>query len=1428
MGSGANAAQFIITTTEDASLPGECSLRDAFHAITHREEVNECPAGAGTDVIRLTAGERYYLDSQLVLGGFIREIPVEDADGEPVYVDGCDPESPPPGETCEQDVVEIPINPTLRIEARAPDTDEDPDETDELARPVIVAAPGERVIWVRSSANLTIDGITVRGCEPTDPDESTCDVPLAATADTPEDGGLLFLDGALVLRNGVRLEGGYARHGGAVFVNGSVPVTLQDIAITDNRAAGYGGAIAASETYGNVLQLIRFYIANNTAEGAEGGAGGIAMPIALRSPRLLLRNGTLHRNTSLTGGAALHVWLADIDEDEEEYGAPVLGFGNITVVENTSADSDAGGFFIEPVGGNDLLVNSMLVGNLPRDCAGAGLASGVVDGIMLAYTVTSDADCPLPAFEFPGNAGYSSSADIGVLRNADGVCAPGCEPLVPDTVFALPGFLPNFTASPVVNNLPAVVDAGSPVTSIQFSCESDDQRALRREDRCDIGAFEFRKAEGANDSFKLVIGETQILDVIANDLRDAEVDCDLLAPGTLCIEVVRPSDRGALIEAVIEDGYPTLRYTFNGLYDGYDYFDYRINRDAIVGATLGDNDIGARVAVEARPASGMTKSRNIDDFGGGGWLWLLLAGAGCLRRIRLRVGRPDGKRAPGGARSSVSSTGNSTGNVMARRLMSSVAVLMLCAGAQAAEIRVTHLGDSIPFPPRVEGECSLREAIYSAIDKLPNSTGCTNGQTGEDLIQLPEGTITLAGPLNVELNNRIVIQGEGPDKTFIDAGGLHRIISHRSRVVFRDLTLRGGNAGAQPGGAILAQTSLVLDNVRIENSQASAGGAIYLDFSADERRNVIIRNSVMLDNQSAGHGGALAMVAQQESHDIEISNSTFAGNSAGDAGGALDIRGFGQLRIINSTFFDNSAVQGGAALDLNDNAGSVNIISSTFLDNIGLAQIDLGELPDPVQDISVGNVTLSNSIYAGSTPDCSLADRRFQRSKYNLFADVIDPSCLTDSSSNMEENDTAPLADIRAALNGGVLKVPDELAEEDWFLPHLPVTDVDYVLIIDAANPATLVNGLGSADVCRATDLRGASRASGGACDRGAFEFQRPTAIDDQGNNGNRLTRSVRLDVLANDIAGEADMGFRRGTLTLQAGDGEDVADTIGEVFVRQRRRDPDNTDEPVLQYDDVTQQLADGSEFVHALDDVHNPDFECGIGQNIDDQDSINNDGAHPADHLDDDCIVVYRFRQPSPMVTCGDLPFKDRFRYSVDVDRFDTVVDPVTEEEERVWDNDPTTITGVVEVTINNVPPIVPRRAIERRINPGGDVTIHLLDEGVRESDFRIVTMRLSENRRPLFARRALDNSIEGTGVIFDLQDFTVTYRHGDNTKRFTDSFDVQLQDECGDTSMVRINITFPQQNASGGEMVGASGGLMMLASVLLMLRRRTRRAA
>lgn len=1402
LGTGAHAATFLISTPDDVSQESECSLRDAFIAITEQREINECPAGTGNDVVRLQAGEVYQLDSQLVLGGYIKDVPQEDADGNPVPEDGCDPDDLPEGDECPQKIVQRAINPSVRIETLLRDED-----NEDAPNPVIRAASGARVLWLRRNATLTLDSVELHGCAPADPANITCDVPVTELAVAgefededgtipkilPPDGGLLLVDGRLTARNAVTLRGGHARHGGALFVRESVTVTLQNSRLTHNVATGQGGAIAVYEDFGNILALSRFYMAENHA-AAEGG--GVALPGGIRSPRLLMANGTLLRNTAGSGGAAVHVGMsADDDPDEPTARAPILDLANLTLVENISAHTDGSGLFIDSIGENDVVSNSVLVANLPRDCAGAGLEPSVTDGILFAYTATSDSGCPDPGiFQFPGNSGYANAADISVLRNLDGPCGAGCEPIVDeDARFDLPGFLPNFEADPILNGLPRLVDGGSPETSAEFLCESDDQRGFRREDRCDIGALEFRRAQGEPDSFNLVIGLNEMLDVVANDLRDSTIDCTLLAPGTPCLWVVQPSARGAEITTVIDDdGYPSLEYRFTNRYDGYDFFAYRVNRDAIIGETFGDNDIGGRVAVLARPETGLTRSRNIDDFGGVQPFWLLgllLAGL-----TRLRVwGR------------------------YRTRWLTAMLFLGLPMLVNAADIQVNQLTDAVPLPEPVPGQCSLREAIESAIDKLPNGTGCANGMTGEDRILLPEGTITLVEPLVVREANRIVIEGQGPDKTFIEVGGAFRLLEHRSRVTLRNLTLRGGDAQSGNGGAIQAFTSLVLDNVRLEGNRAANGGAIYLNFSADERRQVVIRRAFFVDNQATGNGGALAMVAQREDHDLEISSSTFAENSAGDVGGALDIRGGQRMRtrLINNTFVENSAVQGGAAIDFNGYAGNANIISATLVGNSGPAQIDLGNLPvDP--NVEAGNITLSNSIVAATTQACSLGDRRLTRSMYNLFADAIDPSCEPTAANGNIGNETAPRAAIVASLNNGVLVMADEGAGENWLQPHLPITGTDDDLIVDAANPANLVSGTGSPDVCRTTDLRGRSRAAGERCDRGAFEFQRPTARDSTGNNANRRTRTVRLDVLANDIAGEDGVALRPGTLTLITGDGDELAQTVGEAFVRQRRADPEDDTSVQLQYDNVIQVLSGGDEYEHSAADIDDPIRECGIGLNLDG--SQNNADATDPDALrDDDCVVVYRFRQPTPLVTCGDLPFEDRFRYEVDVDSFTLQVDPDTDEETRIWNNTPTTISGLVTVSISNVPPIVPRTRISRRIEPGGEVTIHLLDEGVRESDFNIVSMRLRENASPLFARRALDNTIEGTGVIFNMDDFTVTYRHGDNTKRFTDTFTVQLRDECGDTSDVRFEITFPQQNAAGGELVGA-GGLLTLWLMLL----------
>lgn len=1340
LGSGVEAAVFTITTTQDASLPGECSLRDAFHAINHQEELNACPAGTGNDTVRLAPGAVYVLTEELTVGGVTLQIPRLDEDGEPVLEDG------------EPVIDERKVNPRVYMQLDPSQVDDDAP-----ANAVLEAGPGQRVFNIRESAYVTLTRINLR-----DGDVRDLAEPL---------GGLIYNAGTLVMQYGV-LQNGQAESGGAVFLAKSGSFSGGNLQIIGNAAVLQGGAVATADDFGGTLALTHFYMADNSS-GAEGGAAMVQGTHA----SIGLFNGTLRANTAGAGGIALHV--------EELETSLSLALNNLTIVENNGAAGTAA-LYLAAAGEKDALSNSVIVGNEAADCAGDGF-----DELVLRHTVTG-ASCPASHPDYTASrniqngVNLSNAGDISVLRNSDGPCVAGvpCEPITADDPDTLPGYLPDF-AVPDDAGVPSLFDAGSPISTTQYVCESNDQRGHRRADRCDIGAFEFQRSEGEVDSFEAVSGVDLELDVVANDLGDSGIDCRRVVNGP-CLQVVIPSTRqGISIEEVIDgDGYPKLLYRFGASFDGIDYFEYLVHKDAFVGATFGDADVGARVAVIARPGSGMSKSRDISDFGGvsGFWLGALLV-AGMWRR-------------------------------MARwRLLIAAALLSGVAAVNAAEIIVSSTDDHMP-PLNQAGQCTLREAIHSGIDKQPNLSGCINGQTGQDIIKLPEGTISLVAPLEIGMANGLAIEGEGADKTIIEGAGTWRLLSTDSNLVLRNLTLRLGNAGAGNGGAILAHANLTLENVILEQNQAANGGAVFLAFNRDESSTARFRNVFFADNAASVDGGAIGTFAQTQRRDIEIFASTFSGNSAGDHGGAIDANlRTGTLWVINSTFTGNTATSGGAALDLADAATAVSIINSTFLDNPGgSGQIDLGaELPE-----QSGSRTMSNSIYGSSTTGCSSGDRRFDRSKFNLF--VADDATCAAASPNDEGNTVdIALADIRAALNGGVLRTP--AAGEDYFLPHVPLTDPNFTAILDAGNPAAQVNGTGNTDACRDTDLRGKPRTSGEHCDRGAYELQLTTAVKDVVANENRRTRTALIDVLHNDVPGDG-YRFRAGTLSLsRVENDEELPDTVGEAFVRLRKRNPD--DEAIQGYDDIKGTTRDGVEIDYKVTDIDDPALFCGVGQNTDGSANL---GPDPQ-HLDDDCVIVYRLDavsgQPS-QVQCDALPLEDHFRYSIEAEDFSLDAD-----DEIQWEGNRTTVTGLVKVTVRNVPPRAPAEPVTRHIEPGSQVTIDLRALGLADVDGEIVSLTLPSSGRPNFAARdPYTRQVEGVGIIFDQAALTVTYVHADNSKSFTDRFVVRAEDDCGDATDIRVQITFPQRDGGGGPLSSAGGTTdpwVLLGALLLLGRRR-----
>ncbi|PKM21355.1 MAG: hypothetical protein CVV10_09795, partial [Gammaproteobacteria bacterium HGW-Gammaproteobacteria-14] len=149
---------------------------------------------------------------------------------------------------------------------------------------------------------------------------------------------------------------------------------------------------------------------------------------------------------------------------------------------------------------------------------------------------------------------------------------------------------------------------------------------------------------------------------------------------------------------------------------------------------------------------------------------------------------------------------------------------------------------------------------------------------------------------------------------------------------------------------------------------------------------------------------------------------------------------------------------------------------------------------------------------------------------YNIFGDAVPDRCSSTAANRNEgscsgANCVAPSADIKNVMNAGQL-VAGQFSGGLYIPPHFPILRIEfgnpaYDLIVDAGKPGDQAASDGTPKACRSEDLRGASRLSGGVCDIGAYELEMPTALADTANNQNRSSRQLRIDVLANDLAGD-------------------------------------------------------------------------------------------------------------------------------------------------------------------------------------------------------------------------------------------------------------------------------------------------------------------
>jgi hypothetical protein len=1005
----------------------------------------------------------------------------------------------------------------------------------------IIAAPGERVFEVTSRGSLTLGRITLIG---------------NGSIASGQNGGLILGLGSIELRERTLLRNGVAESGGAMFLDGNRNFIFEQARFEDNHAtAGHGGALATASSYAGIISGARFHFTGNSAS-ANGGA----IYLNGTTPSMFLQNGTFYGNSAVDGSAVR------IETDGR-----ISALNNITIAGNEATAGVALSYQVIPAVGNqyDELANSALLGNVGGDCAAddgvATVGSGLtLDRADIAYVISSGATPAAPSCG-PLDAQYLSQdgepfdyslVDFGLLVGRDPsepgaedrfTCdvsggAAACRPI--EFKDGLRGFLPNieatYSGAPAPGYIePTLVSAGSPEDAALYVCQPKDQRDLTREPRCDAGAIELQIAAGTNDEFRLVQGDTVLIDVLANDIGDLIVDCLRLTDPQACIGffllprrtellplnwvsgVTSPANPDGVtslwaidgregvyraepdpdaevpdVEVEFPQGYPLVMHTPLRTFHGVDQLRYFLDRDAVIGPSYAGANPSANANLVVEPETGLTNRGSVSTLAGSfGWLGISAFAGLLLRRRRLLL-----------------------------------PLMLLGVSAHAADIRVNTLLDSAQPQDNGfdrDGLCSLREALLVSIDRSPFFfPDCTPGATGRDRIIIDvDGIIELQAPLEIS-NSGVDIEGRGPEITIIQpaAGNQHRLILTTSSITLRSLTLAGGYA-ATNGGAIFTSSNLILDNVAVRDSQALGnGGAIYLNYNAEQKRKLTVRRSYFSNNTAGGNGGVLSMVGQNSQHDLFFDGVTFSGNTApAGAGGALDVNlpVGGDLRVLNSTFVGNDANKGGAVdlLQTVENS-SAYFLNSTFVDNTA----------DMSGAIEMGNgsarVIMSNSIYVGSG-GCSNGSNRFVESYFNLFSTPRDPSC--EAASDISNAEAAE-AEILKVINDGVLTA-GEFISGRYIPPHLPIvaqaredalTYPAGALIIDAGNNAVdLVANDSTPRACRALDLRGTSRQSGGRCDIGAYELQVPTAIDDSASNKSRSTREVRFDVLFNDLVGD-------------------------------------------------------------------------------------------------------------------------------------------------------------------------------------------------------------------------------------------------------------------------------------------------------------------
>lgn len=366
-----------------------------------------------------------------------------------------------------------------------------------------------------------------------------------------------------------------------------------------------------------------------------------------------------------------------------------------------------------------------------------------------------------------------------------------------------------------------------------------------------------------------------------------------------------------------------------------------------------------------------------------------------------------------------------------------------------------RLGDGV-CKSKPSNKCTLRAAIQEA-----------NALGGKTTISLPGGAYFLtrartgedsskSGDLDV--NAKIIINGDGMDASLIDGSGSDRVFDLISgSLTLNRLTVRNGDAGAANGGgvnvrtgALKAKSSQFLLNTA--DTATGNGGGIY-------SKGKVILKQTRISNNSAHDGAGLYI----ESGRLEMTASVVNNNTASGKGALYSA---GTTILTNSTVSENDAVNGGG---IYADAGTVSLYSMTIATN---AAANGGGINNAGATVYLRN-SIVESNTAGQGAGClgTLASE-----DYNIFNPSADCNVVGSILHN-RYNVASSLGNLQD--NGG---------------PTLTLQVNPGSPALDGGNPSGCKD---KNNAVLTTDQRGRTRptdgdgSNGARCDIGAFELDR-------------------------------------------------------------------------------------------------------------------------------------------------------------------------------------------------------------------------------------------------------------------------------------------------------------------------------------------------